>query len=273
MAEVNEHGQSNGDNTPITTTAAKKSVVDDFFSALFASNNASSSSSSSTNSGDVNNTPEVSLSSSPPPAAPAAPAAAPAPSVKPEIKFNPRHYHDKDSVADDDNNRSKDNININRKRERVLDEFDEYSLLSSKRRESSSKGNKRHNKATTTQSTGKNGNDVDEQSDGQILSKRDIDWSNVKPESRMLVRQLPKFIDKQAVMSHFSKYGEVLEVVQKSPFGFVHFENPDACAQAVRAENGQPFHGIILGMFYCFTRVYACTLCLSSFLYIYIFFL
>lgn len=222
MTEPNEQGQIKGDstNTPLTTTTTKKSVVDDFFSALFANNNAS----------DSEVTPEVTPST-----APAAPA------VKQEIKYNTSHYHDKDNVADDDN-RTKDNININRKRERVLDEFDEYNLLSSKRRDSN--GNKKPNKSACT-----GNNELDEQLDRQILSKRDIDWSNVKPESRMLVRQLPKFIDKQAVMSHFSKYGEVLEVVQKTPFGFVHFENPDACAQAVRAENGQSFYGIILGMF------------------------
>lgn len=185
------------------TAPTKKSVVDDFFSALFANNNNNSSS-----------TPTQ------------------IPEVVEEEKvipngYKPTHYHDVDSATQQDEKPVKSLL----KRERVLDEFDEYSLLSKRRNSKDVKKN----------------HELDEKLERQILSKRDIDWSNVKPESRMLVRQLPKFIHKEDVMTHFSKYGEVLEVVQKTPFGFVHFENPEACAQAVQAENGQSFHGIILG--------------------------
>ncbi len=188
---------------PIENSSAttKKSVVDDFFSALFANNKDNNNSTPTT-------VPEVVEETS----------------VTPK-GYKPIQYHDVDSAQDEKP------VKSSLKRERVLDEFDEYSLLSKRRNSKDVKKNP----------------DLDEKLERQILSKRDIDWSNVKPESRMLVRQLPKFINKQDVMTHFSKYGEVLEVVQKTPFGFVHFENPEACAQAVQAENGQSFHGIILG--------------------------
>jgi RNA recognition motif-containing protein len=48
-------------------------------------------------------------------------------------------------------------------------------------------------------------------------------------------------------MDYFSKYGEVVEVALKNNFGFVQFENPNSCARAVEAENGQTFGGVNLG--------------------------
>lgn len=197
---------------------------------------------------------------------------------------------DEDNVdmKQNDNNDHQNNQGRNgvKRERRVLDEFDEYSLLSSKRgrhgsspdahaqnrnrdvrgprieaRDIITSVNNRSVLVDTMQEGGNNDDENDQDDDDddrdsvqnerpQILAKREIDWSNVKPESRMLVRSLPKFIDKQEVMDYFSKYGEVLEVVQKSPFGFVHFENPEACAQAVQIENGKVFKGIVLGKFF-----------------------
>ncbi|KAI7893757.1 uncharacterized protein EV154DRAFT_401774, partial [Mucor mucedo] len=174
----------------------KKSVVDDFFSALFANN--------STVSDD--NTPANNIISN-------------------------DNEQDESNIMDEEEQSN----HGGRKRERVLDEFDEYSLLSKRRGSDRSKNNFKRKAIEARES----------------IQDRDIDWSTVKPESRMLVRQLPKFIDKQDVMNYFSKYGEVLEVVQKTPFGFVHFENPEACAQAVQVENGKPFHGIVLDLEIC----------------------
>lgn len=245
------------------TTIVKKSVVDDFFSALFANNT------TVTDNTPVNNS--EAFENKEPPSTNNQESNADGQ----DYKFN---YNNNVNNIDNDNDEQDENFTRiddeegrnhgGRKRERVLDEFDEYSLLSKRR------GSDNHRSKINFNNRRKNIEardiiqDVNNQSieidsikiDRQILSKRDIDWSTVKPESRMLVRQLPKFIDKQDVMNYFSKYGEVLEVVQKTPFGFVHFENPEACAQAVQVENGKPFHGIVLGKFLFLFYSYYCHL-------------
>ncbi|KAI8969059.1 hypothetical protein BDF20DRAFT_916463 [Mycotypha africana] len=151
---------------------------------------------------------------------------------------------------------------------KVLDEFDEYALLSSrkntepsKRRFSSSRQSNTtsdptpasHSTTTTTTTTTTiiTPSSMHGDSPVQILSKKEIDWSTVSPESRMLIRQLPQGVNKQEVMDYFSKYGDVIEVVQKNSFGFVHFEKPDMCARAVKAENGKIFNGVVLELEIC----------------------
>ncbi|KAI8081808.1 uncharacterized protein B0P05DRAFT_586352 [Gilbertella persicaria] len=114
----------------------------------------------------------------------------------------------------------------------TLDEFDEYSLLSKRRTRPI------------------------HEAPAQILSKKEIDWSTVKPESRMLVRQFPKNANKHDILEYFSKYGEVIEVVQKDSFGFVHFEDPEACARAVELENGNILHGVTLDLEICKRKPY-----------------
>ncbi|GAA5796287.1 hypothetical protein HPULCUR_001657 [Helicostylum pulchrum] len=237
---MTEMTEPNGNDTANT----KKSVVDDFFSALFANNTAASSTPANNSEAYEHKDSQASNQE-----------------YKAEIQDYKYNYtadaniknnnnNDDDEQQDNFNSASEEGRTGARKRERVLDEFDEYSLLSKRRgsdnRNKINVNNRR--KPTEAREIQDSSNEIDNlKLDRQILSKRDIDWSTVKPESRMLVRQLPKFIDKQDVMNYFSKYGEVLEVVQKTPFGFVHFENPEACAQAVQIENGKPFHGIVLG--------------------------
>ncbi|KAG2207231.1 hypothetical protein INT47_012284 [Mucor saturninus] len=244
--------EPNGNDTAI----AKKSVVDDFFSALFANNttvsddNTPANNSTTTTTTTTTTTIEAFENK-----APSTNQDSTADGQDYKYKYNPE-------VINNDNEQDESNImdeeeqsnHGGRKRERVLDEFDEYSLLSKRRGSDRSKNNfkrKAIEARESIQDVNQNADIDNIKIDRQILSKRDIDWSTVKPESRMLVRQLPKFIDKQDVMNYFSKYGEVLEVVQKTPFGFVHFENPEACAQAVQVENGKPFHGIVLDLEIC----------------------
>ena len=211
-----EHTMSSNDTT-------KPSVVDDFFSALFANNsiaataasndNNNNHSTSSQNDSNLENKPSSSLSpsSSPPP---------------PPISSNLQEpiLPARQPVSYDDV--------LSPTSTQELDEFDEYSLLS--------KGTRRQHHQ---QQRSMNSSDAP----AQILSKKEINWSTVKPESRMLVRQFPRNATKHDVLEYFSRYGEVIEVVQKDSFGFVHFEDPDACARAVQAENGNILHGVTLG--------------------------
>lgn len=251
--------EPNGNDTAI----AKKSVVDDFFSALFANNSTLSDDNTPANNTTTTTATTTSSSSTTTSTIEAFENKAPSTNqdstadgqdykynYNPEVNNNDNEQDE--HIIDDDEEQSNHG---GRKRERVLDEFDEYSLLSKRRGSDRSKNNfkrKAIEARETIQDVNQNAEIDNSKIDRQILSKRDIDWSTVKPESRMLVRQLPKFIDKQDVMNYFSKYGEVLEVVQKTPFGFVHFENPESCAQAVLVENGKPFHGIVLGKFLFF---------------------
>ena len=124
-----------------------------------------------------------------------------------------------------------------KKHEKELDEFDEYSLLSSKRKLDGTGHQAAAIKKRATAAP----------ESTNILSKKSIDWSDVSPESRMLIRQLPNRVDKEDVMDYFSTYGEVLEVVFKNAFGFVQFDSPFACANAVKCENGKKFKGVVLG--------------------------
>ncbi|KAI7899987.1 uncharacterized protein BX663DRAFT_519225 [Cokeromyces recurvatus] len=208
---------------PKTTSENKSSVVDDFFSALFANKGSGQGTSSyettSTSTTTTNTTPS---------------------SLTSENKNGPDENNSEEQQTNSP-------INETASETKVLDEFDEYSLLSSRRRSEQANPSRRSSSHSRYP-----GGDAP----AQILSKRDIDWSTVSPESRMLVRQLPKFVDKQEIMDYFSKYGEVIEVVQKNSFGFVHFENPEICARAVKAENGKIFNGVILDLEICKKKPY-----------------
>ncbi|KAG1141789.1 hypothetical protein G6F38_008179 [Rhizopus arrhizus] len=133
-----------------------------------------------------------------------------------------------------------------KKHEKELDEFDEYSLLSSKRKLDGTGHQAAAIKKRATAAP----------ESTNILSKKSIDWSDVSPESRMLIRQLPNRVDKEDVMDYFSTYGEVLEVVFKNAFGFVQFDSPFACANAVKCENGKKFKGVVLELEVCRTKPY-----------------
>ncbi|KAI9250270.1 hypothetical protein BY458DRAFT_524872 [Sporodiniella umbellata] len=130
-----------------------------------------------------------------------------------------------------------------------LDEFDEYSLLSSKRKLDDDGDHQAATGAVVKKRLTTN-------EPNHILSKKSINWSGVSPESRMLIRQLPNQVGKEEVMEYFSTYGEVLEVVFKQAFGFVQFDNPSACANAVKCENGKKFKGVFLDLEVCHTKPY-----------------
>jgi hypothetical protein len=233
--------QTTTETTTTTTTTTKPSVVDDFFSALFANNTSATSISNSqglNSSDNSSNEPSTAtLTTSPIPPTNTSQSNSPSTNDIINIKKEPSQQQDTAATATlgyVENNTytpvKSDTSMI--ESGKVLDEFDEYSLLS----------RRRSNEPIVRHPVSNKGD-----SPAQILSKKDIDWSTVKPESRMLVRQLPKFADKQEVLEYFTKYGEVIEVVQKNSFGFVHFENPESCARAVQAENGKIYNGVILG--------------------------
>ncbi|KAI8995036.1 hypothetical protein BDB01DRAFT_754089 [Pilobolus umbonatus] len=190
-----------------STSDNKPSVVDDFFSALFANQTSEPVPSHINSVSDVNN------------------------------------YEAEVVQQEEANNKGFSGV----KRERILDEFDEYSLLSKRKNIDNPNGSRRQarNKRFTPA--------IDSP---QILSKRSIDWNDVTPESRMLVRQIPKYIEKQDLMDYFSRYGEVVEVVFKNTFGFVQFENARSCAHAVQSENGKEFKGVILDLEVCRRKPY-----------------
>jgi RNA recognition motif-containing protein len=232
-----------------TETTTKPSVVDDFFSALFANNSSTTNSnsqglSSSDNSSSEPSTAVLAYPSITSPIPPSNTNQSNSPSAttintttndinnikessQQEVSTATLGYVENNSYTPERSDTSMIESG------KVLDEFDEYSLLS----------RRRSNEPVVRHPVSNKGD-----SPAQILSKKDIDWSTVKPESRMLVRQLPKFADKQEVLEYFTKYGEVIEVVQKNSFGFVHFENPESCARAVQAENGKIYNGVILGI-------------------------
>ncbi|KAI9309508.1 hypothetical protein BJ944DRAFT_258368 [Cunninghamella echinulata] len=85
----------------------------------------------------------------------------------------------------------------------------------------------------------------------RVLALKPVDWSQVVPEARMLIRQVPSTIDNWDLYDHFSHYGEVIEVVIKNHLGFVHFEHPDYCKKAVECEKGKPLNGYILDLEVC----------------------
>ncbi|KAK4520936.1 Superoxide dismutase [Mn], mitochondrial [Mucor velutinosus] len=218
--------------TESSASENKTSVVDDFFSALFANTNSSSEASNINN-----NSSDNSASSSRD--ATVTPIPTNSTSHDVEIKREaPEDAEEEPSVENDDQQGNHSQANEQQATPPVLDEFDEYSLLS-KRRQSDSTSNLNSRARPNTEQP------------AQTLAKRHIDWSKVIPESRMLIHQLPKSTSKQELMDYFSKYGEVLEVVQKNTFGFVHFENPEQCARAVEAENYKTFNDVLLNLEIC----------------------
>ena len=73
--------------------------------------------------------------------------------------------------------------------------------------------------------------------------------TDLDPETRLICRRLPSHrITHTQLEDHFSRYGQVLEVVMKPSYSFVQFTNADTCAAAVRGENGRRCHGNTLCM-------------------------
>lgn len=220
--------------TEPSTSENKTSVVDDFFSALFANNNSNSETSNisnNNNSSDGNNGNSVNSSRDA--------TVTPIPTNNTDIVIKEEAPDTIEEPVENDHHQAIEQANEHQAPPPVLDEFDEYSLLSSRR-----KSDPTLNPINRTRPNA--------EQPAQTLAKRHIDWSKVIPESRMLIHQLPKSTSKQELMDYFSKYGEVLEVVQKNTFGFVHFENPEQCARAVEAENYKTFKDVLLSKFTSF---------------------
>ncbi|CAO3629642.1 unnamed protein product [Cunninghamella blakesleeana] len=163
------------------------------------------------------------------------------------------------TLNDDNTTTNGYNASNYKKRERISDEMDEYRLLSKrktndvynddydpedKKRRKRVGGNKRHadcNIVTHRTAQGLT----------RVLALKPVDWSQVVPEARMLIRQVPSTIDNWDLYDHFSRYGEVIEVVIKNHLGFVHFEHPDYCKKAVDREKGNSLNGYILDLEVC----------------------
>lgn len=222
----------------------KTSVVDDFFSALFANTN----SSSETSNISSNNSSDNSASSSRDATATPIPTNSTSHDIKIEREA-PDDAKEEPHVENDSQQGNHSQANDQQAAPPVLDEFDEYSLLSRRRQSDSTSNLNSRTRPNTEQPA-------------QTLAKKHIDWSKVIPESRMLIHQLPKSTSKQELMDYFSKYGEVLEVVQKNTFGFVHFENPEQCARAVEAENYKTFNDVLLSKL--FACLFVCVLVLMT---------
>ncbi|KAL9556316.1 hypothetical protein MBANPS3_001935 [Mucor bainieri] len=217
----------------------KTSVVDDFFSALFGNTNHGSETSNISNYNSSENSASSSRDATTTPI--------PTNSAGHDIEIKREAPEDPHVEHDDQQQGSQSQANAQQQQQQqqqqqatppVLDEFDEYSLLS-RRRQSDSTSNPHSRPRPHTEQP------------AQTLATKHIDWSKVIPESRMLIHQLPKSTSKQELMDYFSKYGEVLEVVQKNTFGFVHFENPEQCARAVEAENYKTFNDVVLNLEIC----------------------
>jgi RNA recognition motif-containing protein len=221
--------------TEPSTSENKTSVVDDFFSALFANNSSNSETSNisnNNNSSDGNNSNSVNSSRDA--------TVTPIPTNNTDVVIKEEAPDTiEEPVVENDHHQASEQANEHQVPPPVLDEFDEYSLLSSRRKSDPTLNPNSRTRPNAEQPA-------------QTLAKRHIDWSKVIPESRMLIHQLPKSTSKQELMDYFSKYGEVLEVVQKNTFGFVHFENPEQCARAVEAENYKTFKDVLLSKFFIF---------------------
>ncbi|KAG0165144.1 hypothetical protein DFQ28_009496 [Apophysomyces sp. BC1034] len=210
-----------------TNTVPQSSVVDDFLSALFSNN---------------------------PPAGPTSVQNVPRVQERPAINDTQATVVKSSSV----------------KRDRAPDEFEEYSMLSKRQNASGLQTHQGASQKNGFQSRG-NGSGASfrrgpqgkphsyhtqarrtaAMETPQILSRREINWDNLAPESRMLVRRLPSSAEKRQIMDYFSNYGEVLEVVLKNNYGFVQFSDSRACAAAVQQENGRHYKGVVLDLEVC----------------------
>jgi hypothetical protein len=87
--------------------------------------------------------------------------------------------------------------------------------------------------------------DKDEHSHMVYAAKSVID--KLPAESRMFIKKLPSAVTSDDIVNHFGKYGNILEVVPKSGFGFVQFDSVAACRTAIENENGKSFQSVVLG--------------------------
>lgn len=69
--------------------------------------------------------------------------------------------------------------------------------------------------------------------------------------SRLFIGRLAtERVTREELAQIFVKYGPIHEVSLKNSFGFVQFETPEACQQAVLHEQGRQLGGLSLGMYF-----------------------
>lgn len=108
-------------------------------------------------------------------------------------------------------------------KKRVMDEYDEYNILS---------------KRMSVESTKEPGQLIVDDNEKTCL------------ETRMLIRNISTQANRKDVRDYFSTFGKVVEVVFKNKIAFVQFESAEACASAVKYEHGNILKGAILGKRY-----------------------
>ncbi|KAJ3037160.1 hypothetical protein HK097_003597 [Rhizophlyctis rosea] len=74
--------------------------------------------------------------------------------------------------------------------------------------------------------------------------------NTIPPGSRLFIDNLnADRLQRKEVASIFAKYGNVVEILLKENYGFVQFDNWEACWQAIRDENGRSVQGSKWGEF------------------------
>ncbi|KAI7883658.1 hypothetical protein K492DRAFT_205317 [Lichtheimia hyalospora FSU 10163] len=110
------------------------------------------------------------------------------------------------------------------KRAEILDEFDEYEMLSKRKHESKD--------STANARKG-----------GKAGSKPKKAAKKAWPEARLLVRGIPHTARKHDVLKHFNKYGNIVEShIGGNGIDYIQFDSPDSCTAAL-AENGTNIKG------------------------------
>lgn len=114
------------------------------------------------------------------------------------------------------------------KRAEILDEFDEYEMLS-----------KRKHEAKDSAANARKG--------GKAGFKPKKAAKKAWPEARLLVRGIPHTAKRRDVLKHFNKYGNIVE----SHFGgngmdYIQFDSPASCTAALAA-NGTNIKGSVIG--------------------------
>ncbi|KAJ3088102.1 hypothetical protein HK102_009590 [Quaeritorhiza haematococci] len=70
------------------------------------------------------------------------------------------------------------------------------------------------------------------------------------PGSRLFLGNLAsERTDKGEVASIFAQYGNIVEILFKGSYGFIQYDNPTSCREAIRCEQGRVLGGINLGEF------------------------
>ncbi|OZJ05621.1 hypothetical protein BZG36_01506 [Bifiguratus adelaidae] len=86
----------------------------------------------------------------------------------------------------------------------------------------------------------------------RVTYRENIDWESLPAEARMFVRDLKNSnLTCDDIRDCFQEFGDVIEVVLKSTFGFVQFGSVESCADAIRHKNGTYLKGNKLSLEVC----------------------